>query len=137
MFGFTEASIFVEEGGEPQPLCVMVFNEVTLEMPVQVTITTMQTTQGMLLLKLFSAVHNVLCLDFTLESDLLVFLPESSQACTEVSAGLDGIVESQEAFDLSLRSNFLTEETASVLTVNVISRDSKSSIIFLYSDLKN
>jgi hypothetical protein len=46
VLGFSVAAVEVEEGGEAQTVCVILFNAVTLEIPVQVMIITEESNQG-------------------------------------------------------------------------------------------
>lgn len=57
--------------------------------------------------------------------NVLVVLPGASEACTQIMAGRDGIVEEQETFSLNFESDFSTEESSSTTVVNVIDGDSK------------
>ena len=55
----------------------------------------------------------------------MVVQPGTSEACTQITAVRDGIIEEQETFSLNFESDFSTEESLSTTVVTVTDRDSK------------
>ena len=72
------------------------------------------------------ALLSPIVLDFMLVDDLLVILPGRREACTQIMADMDGLVEDQEIFSLSFVSNFIAEESSSTTIVHVTDSDSKN-----------
>ncbi len=65
------------------------------------------------------------------DTETLVLMSGTLQVCSEITAELDGVVERVETYTLSLQSSFAVEQSASTLTVNVLSMDSKSVSILV------